>query len=86
MREKYIVLEEVIPQARIISQEEGIIEYKGIEFICGVNELSQKKHLIELLNLLELQNPCVVDLRFRTQVIVREGPGLQVYRSGSANP
>jgi len=84
-RETYITLEQVIPQARIISQEEGIVEYKGIEFMLGVHDLKKRKHLIESLNLLELQGPCVVDLRFRTQVVIRQEPGLHIKKTGSGN-
>jgi len=84
-RETYITLEQVIPQARIISQEEGIVEYKGIEFMLGVHDLKKRKHLIESLNLLELQGPCVVDLRFKTQVVIRQEPGLHIKKTGSGN-
>lgn len=84
-RETYIGLEQVIPQARIISQEEGIVEYKGIEFMLGVHDLKKRKHLIESLNLLELQCPCVVDLRFKTQVVIRQEPGLHIKKTGSGN-
>lgn len=84
-RETYITLEQVIPQSRIISQEEGIVEYKGIEFMLGVHDLKKRKHLIESLNLLELQGPCVVDLRFKTQVVIRQEPGLHIKKTGSGN-
>ncbi len=84
-RETYITLEQVIPQARIISQEEGIVEYKGIEFILGVHDLRKKKHFIESLNLLKLQGPCIVDLRFKTQVVIRQEPGLHIEKTGSGN-
>ncbi|MGB3478081.1 MAG: hypothetical protein WBB67_02860 [bacterium] len=84
-RETYITLEQVISQARIISQEEGIVEYKGIEFMLGVHDLKKRKHLIESLNLLELQGPCVVDLRFKTQVVIRQEPGLHIKKTGSGN-
>jgi len=84
-RETYITLEQVIPQARIISQEEGIVEYKGIEFMLGVHDLKKRKHLIESLNLLELQGPCVVDLRFKTQVVIRQEPGSHIKKTGSGN-
>lgn len=84
-RETYITLEQVIPQARIISQEEGIVEYKGIEFMLGVHDLKKRKHLIKSLNLLGLQGPCVVDLRFKTQVVIRQEPGLHIKKTGSGN-
>lgn len=84
-RETYITLEQVIPQARIISQEEGIVEYKGIEFILGVHDLRKRKYFIESLNLLELQGPYIVDLRFKTQVVIRQEPGLHIKKTGSGN-
>ncbi|MGB3341000.1 MAG: hypothetical protein WBB37_05915 [bacterium] len=83
-RETYITLEEVIPQARILSQDEGIVEYKGIEYILGVHNLEKKKRLIESLDLLNIQGPCVVDLRFKTQVVIKQEPGL-FNKTGSGN-
>ncbi len=85
-RKIYITLEEVIPGARIISQEDGIIEYRELQFILGTNNLRKRKYLIELLNLLELESPCIVDLRFDTQVIIKKRPGLNKQsRSGPKN-
>lgn len=75
-KEKYITLEEVIPGAQIVSQEEGIIEYNGVWFILGTHDLKTRKHLIRSLNLVDLDSPCVVDLRFNTQVIIKGGPSL----------
>ena len=83
-KETYITLEEVIPQARILSREEGILEYKGIEYILGVHNLKKKKRLIESLDLLNIPGPCVVDLRFKTQVVIKQEPGLH-YKTGSEN-
>jgi hypothetical protein len=83
-RETFIVLEEVIPQARILSQEEGIVEYKGIEYVLGVHDLLRKKRLIESLDLLDIPGPCVVDLRFKTQVVIKQEPGLH-NKKGSGN-
>ncbi|MCK4251037.1 hypothetical protein KAX97_06295 [candidate division WOR-3 bacterium] len=84
-RDTYICLAEVIPEARIISQEDGIIEYKGIQYILGVNDLKKRKHLIESLRLLDLESPCIVDLRFDTQIIIKNGPGSKKYNQGSKN-
>lgn len=81
-REVYISLAEVIPEARIISQEEGIIEYKGVQYILGVNNLKKRKHLIESLKLLDIENPCIVDLRFNTQVIIKKGSGFEKHKQG----
>lgn len=79
-REKYITLEEVIPGAHILSQEEGIIEYNGVQFILGTHDLKTRKYLIRSLNLDALKGPCVVDLRFNTQVIIKGGPNLDQYK------
>lgn len=83
-RETYILLEEVIPQARIISQEEGIVEYKGVEYILGVHDLKKKKQLIESLDLLNIEGSGVVDLRFKTQVVIKQEPGRN-NKTGSEN-
>ena len=81
-KEKYITLEEVIPGARTLSQEEGIIEYNGVQFILGTHDLRKRKHLIESLNLIDLDSSCVVDLRFNTQIIIKGGPSLNPYKPG----
>jgi len=70
-RERYILLSEVIPQGRIISREDGVIEYKGVHYIVGTDDLLRKRHLIESLNLLNLDDSVIVDLRFRNQIIIR---------------
>ena len=70
-KEHYILLSEVIPRARIISQEEGIIEYDGVQYILGTHGLKKKKHLIESLNLLALEDSFIVDLRFNKQIIIK---------------
>ncbi len=80
--ERYITLAEVIPEARILSQEEGIIEYKGVQYILGTHNLKRKKYLIESLNLVDLESPCVVDLRFNTQVIIKGGPSFKKRKPG----
>ena len=83
-KETYITLEEVIPQARIISHEEGIVEYKGVEYILGINNLTKKKRLIESLDLLNIPGPCVVNLRFKKQVVIKQEPALKD-KTGSGN-
>lgn len=83
-KETYITLEEVIPQARILSHEEGIVEYRGVEYILGVTSLVEKKRLIESLDLLNIPGPCVVNLRFKKQVIIIQEPGLK-NKMGSGN-
>lgn len=74
-KEHYILLEEVIPGARVISREEGILEYKGSQYIVGVHDLKNRQQLIEHFDLLQLESQSVVDMRFDTQVIIIEGSG-----------
>jgi len=83
-RETFLTLEEVIPQARILSHDEGIVEYRGVEYILGVHNLKDKKRLIESLDLLNVPGPCVVDLSFRTQVVIKQEPGFYK-KTGSEN-
>lgn len=71
-KEKYISLTEVIPEAKIISETEGIVEYKGVTYFLGTNDLKKKKELIESLNLLNLENSLEIDLRFSRQIIIRK--------------
>ncbi|MEO0184432.1 MAG: hypothetical protein ABIL22_00995 [candidate division WOR-3 bacterium] len=74
MRNKnhYITIKEVIPDAKIISESEGIIEYEGIKFILGQTDFERKKNLIRDLRLDELNGVAEVDMRFRKQIIVRK--------------
>ncbi len=74
-QERYILLEEVIPEAGIVSQEEGIIEFKGIRFILGVNNLALRKRLIDSLELYKLIGSFIVDLKFDNQIIIRKESG-----------
>lgn len=80
-REAYITLDEVIPQARVTSHEEGIIEYGDVRYIVGTHDLMRRKYLIERLNLLDLEGPATVDLRFDTQVIIKQGAGFSAQKS-----
>ncbi|MEO0124121.1 MAG: hypothetical protein ABIL69_08990 [candidate division WOR-3 bacterium] len=70
-KNKYITLNEVIPEARIISETEGIIEYEGKKFILGLNDLNRKRELINILRLDTISGYTVVDMRFRREIIVR---------------
>jgi len=70
-REKYIALNEVIPEAHIVSESEGIVEYNGKRFIMGLNDLNKKRELINLLRLDTIPDYTVIDMRFRRQIIVR---------------
>jgi len=67
-----ITLKEVLPEAQIISESEGIIEYGGKKFILGQNDFKRKKEIIYKLDLLKLPGHLEIDLRFDRQVIVRK--------------
>jgi hypothetical protein len=70
--EKYLLLDEVIPEANIVDREEGIIEFSGIRFILGVNDLRLRKSLIDSLELYKLSGSFIVDLRFDNQIIIKK--------------
>lgn len=74
-RDTYITLEEVIPAGEVISQEEGLVRYKGVKYVLGTNDLKEKKRLIEKLNLLEVEGTLVVDLSYKGQIIIRAKKG-----------
>ncbi|MEO0094532.1 MAG: hypothetical protein ABIL46_03960 [candidate division WOR-3 bacterium] len=71
-RVNYITLSEVIPEANILSETEGIIEYNGKKFILGLNDLNRKRELIKLLRLDTLKEYKIIDMRFKKQIIVRK--------------
>lgn len=75
------MLDEVIPGGRIVSQEEGIIEYQDVRYIVGTHDLMRRKNLIERLKLLDLEGPATVDVRFDTQVIIKQGTGFGAQKS-----
>lgn len=75
-REHYIALEEVIPEGEVVSEEEGIIMYKGAQYLLGTNDLRMKRNLLEKLNLLEIGESMIVDMRYAGQVIVRKRNGM----------
>jgi hypothetical protein len=66
-----IFLDEVIPGGEVISREEGIVMYKGVQYILGTSELQMKKRLLEKLNLLQVDDTSVVDLSYHGQIIIR---------------
>lgn len=74
-RERYIALEDVIPGGEVVSEEEGIVEYKGAQYMLGTNNLKMKKNLLEKLNLLETGESLIVDMRYTGQIIVRNRNG-----------
>ena len=65
------MLEEVIPEGNVVSRVDGIVEYKGVQYILGTNDLKMKKYLLQKLNLLDIEEVVVVDMRFRGQIILR---------------
>jgi len=69
--EEFISLKEIIPQARIVSETEGILEYMNVRYILGTGDLKVKKVLIDSLKLLSLENLIEVDMRFSRQIIIR---------------
>ena len=70
-RNKYISLEEVIPTGEVVSIEEGIIEYKGVQYVLGTNDLEKKRSLLQKLDLLNIEENLVVDLSYHGQIIIR---------------
>ncbi len=66
-----MTLDEVIPKGKILSQEEGIVEYNNVYYILGTHDLKERKHRLEMLNLIDLEAGYTVDLRFDSQVILR---------------
>jgi hypothetical protein len=75
-REEYMVLNEVIPKGEIVSEEDGIVEYKGVRYILGTNDLKKKRRLLEKLNLLEIEERLVIDLSYSGQIILKAKKGL----------
>jgi hypothetical protein len=62
-----------VPQSRIISEEDGIVEYQGVKYLLGRKDLGRKKRLIDSLDLLNPEPGVEIDLRFKGQVIIRKG-------------
>ncbi|OPX17775.1 hypothetical protein BXT86_04735 [candidate division WOR-3 bacterium 4484_100] len=71
-KEHYLLLSEVIPGGKIISLEEGIVSYKGVQYIFGTNDLKRKKYLLESLGLLNIEDSLIIDLRFSRQIIIKK--------------
>lgn len=68
---RHLLLDEVVPQAKIISETEGIIELEGTTIYLGRNGLLRKQFLIDSLDLLALGDSVEIDLRFAGQIIIR---------------
>ena len=79
-REQYVMLEEVVPEGEVVSAVDGIIEYKGVQYILGTTDLRKKKHLLDKLNLLEVEEIGVIDMRYRGQIILRNEMAYDVLR------
>lgn len=73
-KERCMALEDVIPEGRIVSQEDGIIEYRSVYYILGNHDLYKRRKLLEKISYNETQGPCIVDMRFNSQIIIRKGP------------
>lgn len=74
------MLEEVVPEGEVVSAVDGIIEYKGVQYILGTTDLRKKKHLLDKLNLLEVEEIGVIDMRYRGQIILRNEIAYDVLR------
>jgi len=75
-----MMLEEVIPEGKLVSTVDGIIEYKGVHYILGTTDIGKKKHLLSKLNLLEVEEIGVIDMRYRGQIILRNEIAYDVLR------
>ena len=71
-REKFLLLEEILPEANVIDQEEGIVEFKRIRFVLGASNLALRKKLIDSLELYQLSGSFIVDLKYDNQIIIRK--------------
>jgi hypothetical protein len=69
--EKIITIYDVIPEAKVLSEVDGIIEYQGVRFYLGTGRLNEKKVYIDSLKLYELGDRMEVDMRFSRQIIIR---------------
>ncbi len=74
-RERFLLLEEVIPRANIVDREEGIIDHNGTRFIVGVSNLEFRRHLIDSLELLGFGESFTVNLKFNKQIIISKESG-----------
>jgi len=67
----YLLLNEVVPQAKIRSETEGIIELEGTTIYLGRNDLKRKQFLIDSLDLLAPGGYAEIDMRCAGQIILR---------------
>lgn len=71
-REHYVMLEQVIPEGEVVSAVDGVVKYKGVQYILGTTDLKVKKNLLEKLGLLEIEEALVIDMSYRGQIILRK--------------
>lgn len=71
-REHYVMLEQVIPEGEVVSAVDGVVKYKGVQYILGTTDLRVKKNLLEKLGLLEIEEALVIDMSYRGQIILRK--------------
>ncbi|MBN2620032.1 hypothetical protein JXB22_02995 [candidate division WOR-3 bacterium] len=69
-----MALEDVIPEGRVVSHEDGVVEYRSVYFILGNHDLYKRKKLLERISYDVIQGPCIVDMRFNSQIIIKKGP------------
>ena len=68
---KYISLDEVIPAGEVVSVEEGIVEYKGVHYVLGTNDLKKKRNLLKKLELFDIDEKLIIELSYNGQIIIR---------------
>lgn len=73
--ERCVILSEVIPEGEVVSEADGIVEYQGVQYLLGTNDLKMKKHLLRKLDLLDISDTLTVDLRYTGQIILRRRNG-----------
>jgi len=66
------MLEQVIPEGEVVSAVDGVVKYKGVQYILGTTDLRVKKNLLEKLGLLEIEEALVIDMSYRGQIILRK--------------
>ena len=73
-RDKVITLEKVIVGGRVISHEDGVVEYQGVYYIMGTHDLYKRRDLLQVITPEAIDSPCIVDMRFNSQIIIKKGP------------
>jgi hypothetical protein len=73
-KKRTIALEDVIPQGRVVTHEDGIVEYQGVYYILGSHDFDRRRRLLGKLPQDAIQSPCIVDMRFNSQIIIKKGP------------